>query len=131
MMKALMYETYYGFSEKPFNLTPDPRFFYRSESHGNAFELLQYAIERREGFVVITGDTGTGKTTLCRALLEKTDRRTFTALLLNPVLSEEDLLLAILQDLGVVSRGERAGARRPSTQELVNTLHDFLLSIMP
>ena len=66
-----MYEQYYGFAEKPFSLTPDPKYLYRSESHSNAFELLQYAIERREGFVVITGDIGTGKTTLCRALLEK------------------------------------------------------------
>lgn len=128
---ALMYETYYRFSEKPFDPTPDPKYFYRSESHGNALELLQYAIDRREGFVVITGDVGTGKTTLCRALLEKVDRKTFTALLLNPFLSEEDLLLALLQDLGVVSHGDRVGARRPSTQELVNTLHDFLLSIVP
>ena len=51
-----MYEQYYGFSEKPFSLTPDPRFLYRSESHGNAIELLQYAIDRHEGFAVITGD---------------------------------------------------------------------------
>jgi general secretion pathway protein A len=127
-----MYETYYGFAEKPFSLTPDPKYLYRSETHANAFELLQYAIERREGFVAVTGDIGTGKTTLCRALLERIDRKTFTALLLNPFLSEEDLLRAILQDLGVVSRGEeRSGARRPSKQELVNTLHDFLLSLVP
>jgi len=127
-----MYEQYYGFAEKPFSLTPDPKYLYRSESHANAFELLQYAIERREGFVVITGDIGTGKTTLCRALLEKIDRKTFTALLLNPFLSEEDLLRAILQDLGVVSRGETwHGSRQPSKQELVNTLHDFLLSLVP
>jgi general secretion pathway protein A len=127
-----MYEPYYGFAEKPFSLTPDPKYLYRSESHANAFELLQYAIERREGFVVITGDIGTGKTTLCRALLEKTDKRTFTALLLNPFLSEEDLLRAILQDLGVVSRGEdRLAVRQPSKQDLVNTLYDFLLSIAP
>ena len=127
-----MYESYYGFNEKPFSLTPDPKYLYRSESHANAFELLQYAIERREGFVVITGDIGTGKTTLCRALLEKIDRRTFTALLLNPFLSEEDLLRAILQDLGVVSRsGERLAGRQPSKQELVNTLHDFLMSLVP
>jgi len=127
-----MYESYYGFAEKPFSLTPDPKYLYRSESHANAFELLQYAIERREGFVVITGDIGTGKTTLCRALLEKIDRRTFTALLLNPFLSEEDLLRAILQDLGVVSKGEeRLATRQPSKQELVNTLHDFLLSLVP
>jgi len=127
-----MYEPYYGFAEKPFSLTPDPKYLYRSESHANAFELLQYAIERREGFVVITGDIGTGKTTLCRALLEQTDKKTFTALLLNPFLSEEDLLRAILQDLGVVSRGEeRLSRRQPSKQDLINTLYDFLLSLVP
>ena len=94
--------------------------------------MLQYAIERREGFIVITGDIGTGKTTLCRALLEHTDPRTFTALLLNPFLSEEDLLRAILQDLGIVSRGEeRTSARQPTKQDLVNTLYDFLLSLVP
>ena len=75
-----MYESYYGFAEKPFSLTPDPKFLYRSPSHAGAFELLQYAIRRREGFVVITGDIGTGKTTLCRALLEEIDRTTYTAL---------------------------------------------------
>jgi general secretion pathway protein A len=127
-----MYESYYGFSEKPFSLTPDPKYVYRSESYANAIELLQYAIARREGFVVITGDRGTGKTTLCRALAEKVDRRTFTALVLNPFSSEEDLLRAILQDLGVVSRGEeQAGTRKPTKQELVRTLHDFLLSLVP
>src|SRR2546421_652239 len=66
-----MYESYYGFAEKPFSLTPDPKYLYRSPSHAGAFDLLQYAIQRREGFVVITGDIGTGKTTLCRALLEQ------------------------------------------------------------
>ena len=107
-----MYETYYGFTEKPFSLTPDPKFLYRSQSHGDAFDLLQYAIRRREGFVVITGDIGTGKTTLCRALLEQIDRTTFTALVLNPFLSEEDLLKRILQDFGVISRDDaKAGAR--------------------
>ena len=75
-----MYEESHGFSEKPFSLTPDPKRLYKSESHGNAFDLLQYAIRRREGFVVITGDIGTGKTTLCRAILEQLDHRTFTAL---------------------------------------------------
>ena len=101
-----MYESYYGFTEKPFSLTPDPKYLYRSESHANAFDLLQYAIRRREGFVVVTGDIGTGKTTLCRALLEQIDRTTFTALVLNPFLSEEDLLKRILQDFGVISRDE-------------------------
>ena len=128
-----MYETYYGFAEKPFSLTPDPKYLYRSPSHTNAFELLQYAIRRREGFAVITGDIGTGKTTVCRALLEEIDRTTFTALVLNPFLSEEDLLKRILQDFGVVSRehikaGQLAGV---SKQDLIETLYDFLLSLIP
>jgi len=128
-----MYETYYGFSEKPFSLTPDPKYLYRSQSHGNAFDLLQYAIRRREGFVVVTGDIGTGKTTLCRALLEQIDRTTFTALVLNPFLTEEDLLKRILQDFGVISREEvRAGRLANVTkQELIETLYDFLLSLIP
>src|SRR3954471_20705399 len=128
-----MYEEYYGFTEKPFSLTPDPKYLFKSESHGNAFELLQYAVRRREGFVVVTGDIGTGKTTLCRALLEGIDRNTFTALVLNPFLSEEDLLKLILQDFGVVSRedvkrGRLAGV---SKQELIETIYDFLLSLLP
>jgi general secretion pathway protein A len=128
-----MYETYYGFSEKPFSLTPDPKYLYRSQSHGNAFDLLQYAIRRREGFVVVTGDIGTGKTTLCRALLEQIDRTTFTALVLNPFLTEEDLLKRILQDFGVISRDEIKAGRMANVtkQELIETLYDFLLSLIP
>lgn len=128
-----MYESYYGFSEKPFSITPDPRYLYRSQSHANAFDLLQYAIRRREGFVVITGDIGTGKTTLCRALLDQVDRTTFTALVLNPFLSEEDLLKRVLQDFGVVSRADAKAGRLAgvSKQELIDALYDFLLSLVP
>ena len=128
-----MYENYYGFSEKPFSLTPDPKYLYRSQSHGDAFDLLQYAIRRREGFVVVTGDIGTGKTTLCSALLEQIDRNTFTALVLNPFLTEEDLLKRILQDFGVVSREEMKSNRLNgvSKQDLIDALYDFLLSLIP
>ena len=128
-----MYERYYGFTEKPFSLTPDPKYLYRSESHGNAFDLLQYAINRREGFVVVTGDIGTGKTTLCRALLETIDRTTFTALVLNPFLTEEDLLKRILQDFGVMSRDELKAGRlaKVTKQELIDSLYDFLLGLVP
>jgi general secretion pathway protein A len=131
--KAAMHEEYYGFSEKPFSLTPDPKYLYKSESHANAFDLLQYAIRRREGFVVVTGDIGTGKTTLCRAILEQLDRKTFTALVLNPFLSEEDLLRLVLQDFGVVSREEMKRGRLAgvSKQELIDTLNEFLLSLLP
>ena len=128
-----MYEEFYGFSEKPFSLTPDPKFLYKSESHASAIDRLQYAFRRREGFVVMTGDIGTGKTTLCRAILRQLDRRTLTALVLNPFVSEEDLLRLMLQDFGVVSRedvrrGRLAGVRK---QELIATLNDFLLSLQP
>jgi general secretion pathway protein A len=128
-----MYEEYYGFTEKPFSLTPDPKYLFKSESHANAFELLHYAVRRREGFVVVTGDIGTGKTTLCRALLEEIDRKTFTALVLNPFLSEEDLLKLILQDFGVVSREDvkRGRLANVSKQELIETIYDFLLSLLP
>src|SRR5438874_7711384 len=128
-----MYEQYYGFSEKPFSLTPDPRYLYRGESHGSAFDLLQYAIARREGFVVVTGDIGTGKTTLCRALLEQIDRTTFTALVLNPFMSEEDLLKRILQDFGVISRDDTKAGRLAGVtkQELIDALYDFLLGLIP
>lgn len=128
-----MYEDYYGFTEKPFSLTPDPKYLFKSESHANAFELMQYAVRRREGFVVVTGDIGTGKTTLCRALLEEIDRNTFTALVLNPFLSEEDLLKLILQDFGVVSREDVKSGRlaHVSKQELIETIYDFLLGLLP
>src|SRR5206468_655150 len=97
------------------------------------FDLLQYAIRRREGFVVVTGDIGTGKTTLCRALLEQIDRTTFTALVLNPFLSEDDLLKRILLDFGVISRADvKAGALAGVTKhELIDALYDFLLGLIP
>jgi len=128
-----MYEDFYGFVEKPFSLTPDPKYLYKSESPAHAFELLQYGIRRREGFVVVTGDIGTGKTTLCRAVLDQLDRKTFTSLVLNPFIGEDDLLRMILQDFGVVSREEikRGRLAGVSRHELVETLNDFLLSLMP
>lgn len=127
-----MYESFYGLAEKPFSLSPDPKYLYRSRSHASAFERLQDALDRREGFVVISGDSGTGKTTLCRALLESTDPRTFTVLVLQPFASEEALLRAILEDLGVVSRGGTGRrSRRPGRQDLLSALHDFLLSLVP
>lgn len=127
------YEEFYGFVQPPFTLTPDPRFLYRSGSHEEAITLLLQALRRKEGFIVLTGDIGTGKTTICRALLQQLDASTFTSLLLNPFLSVEELLREALLDFGVLSReairtGRVAAA---STHELVSTLHDFLLSLIP
>jgi general secretion pathway protein A len=97
-----MYETFYGLKETAFNLTPDPSFLFLNERSKDALELILYGIERREGFAVIIGDVGTGKTTLCWALLERLAKRNIrSALIQNPMLSETDILKSILQDLGV------------------------------
>jgi general secretion pathway protein A len=126
-----VYEQFYGFNEQPFSLTPDPRFFYRSESHQRALDELLHAIGRGEGFMLLTGDIGTGKTTLCRTLLDQLGRLTFSALVLNPFVTEEELLKAVLIDFGVVSKVEvRRGALvGASKQELIEVLNQFLLSL--
>jgi len=98
------YEDFYGFVQSPFTLAPDPRFLYLSPSHDAALQLLLQAIDRKEGIVVLAGDIGTGKTTVCRSVLERLDMTCFTSLLLNPFLSVEELLREILLDFGVVSR---------------------------
>jgi general secretion pathway protein A len=128
-----MYEDYYGFVQPPFSLTPDPRFLYRSESHDLALQQVWQAIRRKEGFIVLTGDIGTGKTTLCRTLLEQFDPTTFTALILNPFLSVEELLREVLLSFGVVSKDALKSGRlsTASKHELIRTLHDFLLSLVP
>jgi general secretion pathway protein A len=128
-----MYEDYYGFVQPPFSLTPDPRFLYRSESHDVALQQVWQAIRRKEGFIVLTGDIGTGKTTLCRTLLEQFDQTTFTALILNPFLSVEELLREVLLSFGVVSKDALKTGRlsTASKHELIRTLHDFLLSLVP
>lgn len=128
-----MYEAFFGLHEKPFSLTPDPAYFYRSDSHANAIDLVRHAISRKTGPVVLTGISGAGKTTLCRTVLEEIDRDTFTALVLNPHVSEEELLVLALQDFGVVSReeAERARAARVPAAELQRALVDFLHSLAP
>ena len=96
-----MYYNYYGFSEPPFNLTPNSKFFYGSSKHTEALSTLIYAINERKGFVVITGDIGSGKTTVCRALLNKLDKKTEVALITNTHMSGKDLLMTVLDDLQV------------------------------
>jgi type II secretory pathway predicted ATPase ExeA/cell division septation protein DedD len=128
---ALTYEPYYGLKAKPFSLSTDPRTLYKSPAYSAALEDLLSGIRRREGIVVLTGEMGTGKTTLCRAALYQLDRKTFTTFVPDPSLSREDLLRMLLVDFGEVSvddlrRGRLAGASRP---DLSYQLYEFLTSL--
>ncbi len=96
-----MYEEYFGLKEFPFNITPDPRYIFFSKKHLEAFSSLLYGIESRKGFIAITGEIGAGKTTLCRVLLEELKGRARTSIILNPNLSDSELLLSIVQDFGI------------------------------
>ena len=130
---SLTYEPFYGLREKPFSLSPDPRFLFRSPSHAAAFDALLAGIRRREGLIVLTGEIGTGKTTLCRSVLQQLDRRTFSAFVPDPFVSREDLLKTLLVDFGVISiadltRGRFNGASRT---DLSYALYEFLDSLVP
>ena len=115
-----MYLGFYGLTEKPFNMTPDPRFLYLTPGHREALAQLTYAIREGQGFVALTGDVGTGKTTILRALLEQLDETTAVAHVVNSTLSFEGILEYVLEDFGVSS----AGATR--AQRLV-ALNNFLI----
>jgi len=130
---GLTYEPFYGLKEKPFSLTSDARFFYQSRSHAPAFDNLLHAIKRRESLTVLTGDIGTGKTTLCRAVLQSLDRQTFSAFVTDPFASREELLKVLLTDFGVASVEElTTGRLREATRtELSYLLHDFLGTLAP
>jgi len=115
-----MYEAFYGLREKPFNLTPDPRFLYLSEKHREAFAHLLFGIKNRNGFVMVTGEIGTGKTTICRTLVKKLDEDTEVAFIFNPCLSPEELLLKINEDFGISSRAQ-------TIKDLIDELNEYLL----
>jgi general secretion pathway protein A len=125
------YATFFKFVRSPFSLTPDPRFYFRSRSHGRVFEALSTAIARRDSLMLVVGDLGVGKTTLCRTLIESPDRTSRAALVGNALLSAEDLLRVMLQDLGAIPKGDArqgllAGA---SLDELMRQLDEFLRTL--
>lgn len=115
-----MYERHYGFTDKPFNMTPDSKFFYSSAKHEEALNCLLLAISERNGFVVITGEIGSGKTTVCRTLLSRLDQATKVALILNTHLGKKELLTTILEDLSIEYRST-------SKTHLLSALNEYLI----
>jgi len=116
-----MYQSYYGFKEMPFNITPDPKFLYLSPTHQEALQHLKFGVMERKGFIVLVGEVGCGKTTICRRFLNELDPARFdTALILNPRVTETQMLKQILTELG-----EHKLAR--SQNDLVAQMNQVLL----
>jgi len=118
-----MYESFFGFKEKPFNLTPDPAFLFLSRKHEEALSHLSYGITERKGFIEITGEIGAGKSTLCRALLSRLGETIKTAYLLNSnITSDMQLLHSVIDDLGIKPAGKNKMA-------VLKALNKFLLDV--
>ena len=115
-----LYFKYFGFREAPFNVTPDPKFFYDSARHREGLAALYYGITGRKGFVVITGEVGTGKTTLIRTVLRNLEANHRAVFIFNTLLSFDELLQNVLQDLGLSPSGL-------SRVAMLNQLNEFLL----
>lgn len=117
-----MYLEYYGLTDPPFDITPNPRFLFFTPKHREALNHLLYGIRERKGFVQLTGEVGAGKTTLCRAMLEQLGDKFATALILNPVLDSDQLMKAIAMEFGL----DVKGLDRLETVERINL---FLLKL--
>ncbi len=118
-----MYTSFFGLNEKPFSITPDPRYLFMSERHTEALAHLIYGIRESGGFIQLTGEVGTGKTTLVRSLLQQVPDNTDVAVILNPQISRNEFLSAISEELGVV-----LPQSANSIKTLTNTLNEYLLS---
>ncbi len=118
-----MYESFFGLSEKPFNLTPDPDFLYMSNSHKKAMTYLKYGIETKEGFIQLSGEIGSGKTTLLRGLLRGLDREIRAAYIVNPRGTFRQILRTLLDQLNVVPF-----RLDYSKERLLDKFHEFLKS---
>jgi general secretion pathway protein A len=118
-----MYLTFFGLNEKPFAITPDPRYLYLSERHAEALAHLLYGINEAGGFVQLTGEVGTGKTTIVRSLLAQTPKNAEIALILNPKMSAPEFLLTICEELGIGVPDSALESRK----DLVDILSGYLL----
>jgi general secretion pathway protein A len=128
-----IYEVFYGLTEQPFALSTDPKFLFMSASHQQAFDELVDGLERRESVLVVTGETGTGKTTLCRGVVEALGDRTVCSIQHQPYLVGADMLRLIVRDFGLLSHDElRKGAfSHVDVPQLVDVLERFLRTLIP
>lgn len=118
-----MYHKFYGFKESPFNLTPNSKYFFESAKHTEALSTLLYAINERKGFCVVTGNIGSGKTTVCRRLINELDAKTQVALVTNSQLGARDLLLTIMDDLEIhYESGSKSKLLAQFNEYLINQL---------
>jgi general secretion pathway protein A len=118
-----MYLPFFGLNEKPFAITPDPRYLFLSERHSEALAHLIYGITEAGGFIQLTGEVGTGKTTIIRSLLSRTPSNAEVALILNPRVSATEFLLTLCEELGIGVPDSAVG----SLKELVDILNRYLL----
>lgn len=114
------YLNFFGFKEDPFKLTPDPAYFYPSSSHNEGLLLMDYSIQQKEGFLLIIGDPGTGKTTLLNVFLEKWKLRAEIAIILTPRLSPEEFLISVVDDLNI-------NLENRNKNEIIKALRDFMI----
>lgn len=104
VVSSFSYESFFGLLERPFSLTPDSKYYFRSRSHARAFDTLTVELSDREGFALVTGDVGVGKTTLGRALVQHIGRAMPVSVIANPLISPEDLLRVLLADFAAIPR---------------------------
>ncbi|WP_299083909.1 XrtA/PEP-CTERM system-associated ATPase [uncultured Paraglaciecola sp.] len=117
-----MYENYYGLTSKPFQLTPDPSFFFGSKWHKRAMSYLQYGLSQAEGFIVITGDIGTGKTTIANSLLDDMQEDIVAAQIVSPKLSPDELVKMVASKFNVPVKGS-------TKSDILNDLEIFLMDL--
>ncbi len=116
----MIYLSFFGFNEEPFGVTPDPKFLYMSKGHEEAISHLRFGIEQSRGFIMLTGEIGSGKTTIIRYLLGTLDGNTHTSMVLNPKVEPIELLKLIVHDFGIRTKAA-------TVKDLMDSLNEFLL----
>lgn len=126
VVSSFGYESFFGLLERPFSLTPDSKYYFRSRSHARAFDALTAGLDRRERVILVTGDLGVGKTTLCRALAQHIGASRPFSVIANPLVSPEGLLRLLLEDLGGVEPTGQRHFALASRDEFVERLQQYL-----